>query len=337
MDEIKLTTFTFIGSKYINSKPLNLKGFDFLKSNSPSLEDTTFIDLGSFATRFLKPDGSIVEIKNFFTPVEKAKYPKTVKYIEIEENSFLYGQDAVDYAKLQHTHIKEIFKNKKCYFDEVDTFKILEEILIKNISTKKVVMNEQNDVVANMITSFCLKNDIEILFVDGLLAQFNNSYPIDDSINGILVDIGYGNIEIMFCYHGKVFERKTDFLGTKTINPLINSADNLETELLLKEINQEINVLADDGSNALYRFFYEQLIINTISSYYDQLISKKFNSFIENNMPIYVSGGIVEIEGVRQLTTGLIENFFKEKGKQVNICIINNDRLSLLHGLSKKR
>jgi hypothetical protein len=328
--------FTFIGSKYINSKPLNPKGFEYLKSNNPP-EDATFIDLGSFATRILNPEEEVIEIKNFFTPVEKGKYPKTVKYVELEGNSFLYGQDAIDYAKLQHIHIKEIFKGKKCYFDEVDTFKFVEDILLKNVKTKKIIMNEQDTVVEGMINEFCSKNGFEVLFVDSLLAQFNSTYPVNDFINGLLIDIGYGNIEIMFCYHGKVFEKKTDFLGTKTINPLINSADTLETELLLKEINQEINVLADDGSNSLYRFFYEELISTTISSYYEELMSKNFNKFIEVGMPVYISGGVVEMEGIKQLTVNLIENFFKEKGKQINLVIINNDRLSLLEGLYKKR
>lgn len=198
-------------------------------------------------------------------------------------------------------------------------------------------MNEQQPILEKMLIEFCEKNNFEIIFVDGLLAQFNNTYPIDNSINGILIDIGYGNIEIMFCYYGKVFERKSDFLGTKTINPLIHSADSLETELLLKEINQEINILADDGSNSLYRFFYEELIGSTISNYYDTLMLKNFNKFMEKDMPIYITGGVVEIEGVRQLTIDLISNFFKGKNRDVNICIINNDRLSLLQGLSKKR
>jgi hypothetical protein len=331
--------FVFIGNQYVKSTPVNVEGWNTLIGRESDNTPALCMDLGGFSTQLQLPDKEVIEIKNFFIKTSKKEFPKSVRYYEIDGSNYLLGQDAIDFASLSQLEVKPIFKDKDFYFDEINTFDLLKKVFEELDYTEFdiILCGSQTLTVKKALDSYFKTKNKEIFFINDTIAHLNSIIQLNKNTKGMIFDIGFESMDsILFCA-GLAFESQRNLKGTRWVHEKISPTGKLDTELIVKEINKTVNINDSDGVNSLYKYFYESLFEENITNYFKSLEDADLIKLIDLAFPIYISGGFLEVEGVKDLIKDILTAIGQKYHRTFDIIFIEDSYFSMIKGLSSQR
>lgn len=317
---------TFVGSQYVNSKPINPQGLKFLSSNF-DITEYSIIDLGNFSYKYSNNKTQKEDLINYFLTNYK---DSSNNFFTID--NLLFGKDALSLASLQKQTPLRLIKNNSLIAyqnEQIDTHKVLLGILEKTISKKKIIISDQNDLIIN----FFKKNFDEIQIVDKTLVIYNQ-YKKQLHGSVLVIDVGFNQTSFLFKTSNLFFEKKEIPFGVEFFHNLIQSSSDYKNyDILQKELNQfNLQDLSEQSFNCLYDFGLEQFLSKVINQYLDVLNQSQLIKFLKKEpLNIIVSGSLFTNETISSRTTEIIKKLVSELG-ETNI-IINNNKHIFIDGI----